>query len=122
MLVAEEPGPDAVQIRQPRGGGPLAQDRDHRRRDVHRRHVPEPARGGERELPGPRSQIHQGGGSVQALRLEAGQILGRIRVTLLAVVTRDERGVEVLGSRVRQFVDHPGFSHRPILPVSATRF
>jgi len=121
-LVAEEPGPDAVQVRQPRGGGPLAEHRDHGRRDVHRHHVPEPARRGERELPGPRTQVHDGGTPVQTVRLEDGQVLGRVGIALLAVVTRHKGGVEMFGPRVRQFVDHPGLVHEAILPASATRF
>ena len=122
MVVAEESGPDAVQIGQSRGGGVLAQERVHGRRDVHRRHVPEPARRGERELPGPRGEVQDGGGLVQAVRLEDGQVLGRVGIALLAVIACDELGVEVFGSRVRQFVDHPGLGHDAILLAPATRF
>src|SRR6516162_9538657 len=53
---------------------------------------------------------------------EAGQVRCRIGVALLAVVTRDEGGVEVLGSRMRQFVEHPGFGHDPILLEPAACF
>jgi hypothetical protein len=39
---------------------------------------------------------------------------GRVRPALLAVEPGDERGVEMLGSRVRQFVDHPCPRHAAI--------
>jgi hypothetical protein len=120
VVITEEPGPDAVQVRQSRGRGPVAEERDHGRRDVHRRHVPEPARRGERELPGSGGQVQDGGGSVQAIRLEDGQVFGWVGIALLAVVARHEVGVEVFGSRVRQFVDHPRLGHDPILLVPAT--
>ena len=65
--------------------------------------------------PRTRAEVHDGRGPVQAVRLEHGQVLGRVRIALLPVVTRHEGRVEVPGPRVRQFVDHPGFSHEPIL-------
>jgi len=122
MLVAEEPGHDAVQVCQPGGGGALAEPRDHDRRDVDRRHVPEPARRGKRELPRAGAQIHDGGAAVQTVRLEHGQVLGRVGIPLFAVVAGHEGRVEVLGSRMRQFVDHPGLSHELIVPWITTRF
>jgi hypothetical protein len=107
VLVAEESGPHAVQVGQPRGRRALAQGGEHGRRYVHRRHVPEPARRRDRELPGARADVHHDGRGVQPVRLEGGQVRGRIGISLLAVVTRHERRVEVFRSRVRQFVDHP---------------
>src|ERR1019366_10794975 len=78
---------------------------------VHRRHMPEPARGGERELPGAGTKIDDGGGLVQAMRLEGGHVFGWIGIPLLAVIARHECRVEVFGSRMRQFVDHPLVGH-----------
>ena len=58
----------------------------------------------------------------QAHGLEDGQVLGRVGIALLAVIACDELGVEVFGSRVRQFVDYPGLGHDVILLAPATRF
>jgi len=74
--------------------------------------LPSPAssarsRSRERELPGAGPEVHDRGVSVQALRSESVQVLGRIRVPLLPVEAGHEGRVEVFGSRVRQFVDHP---------------
>jgi hypothetical protein len=107
MLIAEEARAHAVQVGQPCAGGTLAQHREHGRRDVHGRHVSEPAGGGERELPGARAQVHDGGGRTQAAGRHGLQVLGRVGVALLPDVTGHEGRIQVLGSRVRQFVDHP---------------
>ena len=80
---------------------------EHGRRDVHGCHVPEPAGGGERELPGARAQVHDSGARAQAVRRESGQVLGRVGIALLPVVAGHEGRVQMLRSRVRQFVDHP---------------
>ncbi len=122
MLVAEEPGHDAIQVRQSGGRSALAKRRDHGRRDVDRRHVPEPARRGERELARSGAKIDDGGAAVQAVRLEYGQVFGRVGIPLLAVVTGDEGRVEVFGSRVGKLVDHPGVSHEHIVPRSRNSF
>ena len=44
---------------------------------------------------------------VKAVRREGVQVLGRVGITLLPVEAGHEGRVEVLGSCVRQFVDHP---------------
>jgi hypothetical protein len=69
--------------------------------------VPEPARRRQRELSGARADIHDSGCRAQAVRLEGSQVLGRIGIPLLAVVTGHEGRVEMFWSRMRQFVDHP---------------
>jgi hypothetical protein len=120
MLVAEEARPDTGQVRQPGGRRPLAEHCQHGRRDVDRRHVPEPRGRGERELADPGAEVQDIRGPVQAVRLEDGQVLLRVGITLLPVVTRHEGRVEVFWSRVCQFVDHPALGHEPILPGSAT--
>jgi len=43
-------------------------------------------------------------------------------MALLAVVSGHEGRIEVFGSRMRQFVDHPGLGHELILPARVTRF
>jgi hypothetical protein len=101
MFIAEEARAHAVQVGQPRGGGTLAQHREHGRRDVHGRHVPEPAGGGERELPGTRAQVHDSGARVQAVGGKGVQVLGRVGIALLPVVAGHEGRVEMLRSRVR---------------------
>jgi hypothetical protein len=107
MGVAEEARAHAVQVAQPGVGGALAQQVEHGRRDVHRRHAPEPPGRPERELPGARAQVHHRGVGAQAPRRESVQVLGRIRISLLTVEAGHEGRIEVLGSRIRQFVDHP---------------
>jgi hypothetical protein len=52
------------------------------------------------------------------VRLEDGEILRRIGIALLTVIPGHEGGIEVLGSRVSQLVDHPGGIHSPILVAS----
>ena len=84
--------------------------------------MPEPAGGGEGELPGARSQVHDSGARAKAVGVERVQILGRVGIALLPVVTGHEGRVEVLGSCVRQFVDHPCLSHEAIVPGTATGF
>ena len=69
--------------------------------------MPEPAGGGERELPGTRPQVHDRGALVQAMGREGRQILGRAGIALLPVIASHEGRVEMFRSRVRQFVDHP---------------
>ena len=56
-------------------------------------------------VPVPRSTTVELG--VQALCREGVQVLGRVRVALLPVEAGHEGRVEVFGSRVCQFVDHP---------------
>jgi hypothetical protein len=59
-VVAEEPGSDARQVGQAGAGGPLADHRDHGRRHIDGRHLPEPPSRGQRELPGPRAEVQHG--------------------------------------------------------------
>ena len=80
---------------------------DHGGRYVDGGHVPEPPGGGERELPGAGADVHDGRGRAQAVRLEHGQVLVRLGVSLLAVEARDEGRVKVFRAGVRQFVDPP---------------
>ena len=79
------------------------------------RDVPEPAGGRERELPGARAEVHHGGGPVQAVRLERGQVGGRVRIALLAVVARHEGRAQVFRPGVGQLVDHPWLRHEAIV-------
>jgi len=69
--------------------------------------VPEPPGRRERELPGARAQVDHCRVIVQALGREGVQVLGRVRIPLLPVEAGHEGRVEVFGSRVCQFVDHP---------------
>jgi hypothetical protein len=101
-------GPDGnLYVAEAGTGGSLAEQVEHGRRDVHRRHVPEPAGRREGELPGARPQVHHHGTGAEALGRESVQVSDRIRVSLLAVEAGHEGRVEVLGTRVRHLVDHP---------------
>jgi hypothetical protein len=77
--------------------------------------MPEPARRGERELPRAGAQVHDGRTAVQPVCLECGQVLSRVGIPLLAIETRHEGRVKVLGSCVGKFVDHPGVRHKVIV-------
>jgi hypothetical protein len=115
--VAEKSGPRRTQVGQARGCGAVAEEAQHGRRNVDGCDVPEPARGRQGELAGSRAQIHHDRVRVESVRLESGQVFRWIRIPLLPVEPGHESLIEVLGSRIRQLVDHPVLGHPSILPL-----
>src|SRR5215472_15238270 len=115
MLVAEEPGPNALDVAQAGVGDALAQRGQHRGRDVDGYHPAHEWRGGQRKPPGPGAEVHHGGVRADTVLTKYGEILGRIGISLLAVEARDERRIEMLRARMRDLVEHPRPCHIPIV-------
>ena len=111
MLVAEEPGLHALDVCQPGPGDTLAQQGQHRGRDIDGHHAAHERRGGQSEPPGPGTEIDQGGGLANAVLSQHGEILGGIGISLLTVEARDERPIEMLRTGVRKLIKHPRPSH-----------
>src|SRR5262249_9902705 len=93
----------------------------HRGRDVDGYHPAHMRRGRQCERPGSRPEVDQGGRRADTVLPERGEVLRGVRVSLLAVESRDERRVEMLRPGMRNLVDHPGFAHVPILAPPAAR-
>jgi hypothetical protein len=84
-------------------------------RSQHRGHPAEPPCRRDGELPGPGAEVDDGRRAVETAGFERGDVRFRVRVPLLAVEARDEPFVEVLGTRVRQLVEHPHLIHPAIV-------
>jgi hypothetical protein len=89
VVVAEEPGPHALDVLKPGRSGALAHHRQHRGGDVDGHHAAHVRGGGTCQPPGARAEIHQRRGPADALLPQHREVLGGIWVALLAVESRD---------------------------------
>ena len=107
MFIGEEARPDALEVCDAPPPGLRIHGGKHRRRDVHRYHSPAERCGGQSEDAGAGPQIDERADLVEAefaqpLYIGAGIIAG------LALVAGDVRVIEVLGTRMGEFIEKPG--------------